>query len=297
MVCYDAGLHFKFAGLNNFDLHNHTSASDGLLSSSALVELAVRNGCDGLALTDHDTVDGLREAAVAAKNLQLRFIHGVEISVSWSPNQDAKSTTLHIVGLGIDAKNSVLAAGLDSIRQGRIARARLMGDDFARIGIPGMFEAAYALAENKSMLGRTHFARALVNAGKVSEVGKAFNRYLTPGRPGFVPHQWATLADAIAWIRAASGVAVIAHPGRYKLSKAEMTQLMGEFKDLGGLAIEVVTGSHSPPQFREYATRARDFGFLASRGADFHGFDESHYQPGRLPPLPDDLTPVWTVLS
>ena len=297
MVCYDAGLHFKFAGLNNFDLHNHTSASDGLLSSSALVELAVRNACDGLALTDHDTVDGLREAAAAAKNLQLRFIHGVEISVSWSPNQDAKSTTLHIVGLGIDAENSVLAAGLDSIRQGRIARARLMGDDFARIGMPGMFEAAYALAENKSMLGRTHFARALVNAGKVSEVGKAFNRYLTPGRPGFVPHQWATLADAIAWIRAASGVAVIAHPGRYKLSKAEMTQLMGEFKDLGGLAIEVVTGSHSPPQFREYATRARDFGFLASRGADFHGFDESHYQPGRLPPLPDDLTPVWTVLS
>jgi predicted metal-dependent phosphoesterase TrpH len=283
LVCYDAGLHFKFARLNNFDLHNHTAASDGLLSSSALVELAVRNGCDGLALTDHDTVDGLREADTAAGQLQLRFIHGVEISVSWSPNRDAKSTTLHIVGLGIDAENVVLTAGLDSIREGRIARARLMGEDFARIGMPGMFEAAYALAGNKSMLGRTHFARALVNAGRVSEVGKAFNRYLTPGRPGYVPHQWVTLADA--------------NPGRYKLSKAEMTQLMGEFKDAGGLAIEVVTGSHSPPQFREYAARAREFGFLASRGADFHGFAESHYQPGRLPPLPDDLTPVWSVLS
>jgi len=290
-------LHFKFARLNNFDLHNHTAASDGLLSSSALVELAVRNGCDGLALTDHDTVDGLREADTAARRLRLRFIHGVEISVSWSPSGDAKSTTLHIVGLGIDAENVVLTAGLDSIREGRIARARLMGEDFARVGMPGMFDAAYALAGNKSMLGRTHFARALVNAGRVSEVGKAFNRYLTPGRPGYVPHQWATLADAIAWIRAAGGVAVIAHPGRYKLSKAEMTQLMGEFKDAGGAAIEVVTGSHSPPQFREYAARAREFGFLASRGADFHGFAESHYQPGRLPPLPDDLTPVWSVLS
>lgn len=283
--------------MNNFDLHNHTIASDGLLTPSALVELAVRNGCDGLALTDHDNVDGLREADAAAKRLALRFIPGVEISVSWSPNQDAKSTTLHIVGLGIDAENSVLVGGLDSIREGRIARARRMGDDFARIGMPGMFDAAYALAENKSMLGRTHFARALVNAGRVSEVGKAFNRYLTPGRPGYVSHQWAALADAINWIRAAGGVAVIAHPGRYKLSKAEMTQLMGEFKDAGGAAIEVVTGSHSPPQFREYAVRAREFGFLASRGADFHGFEESHYQPGRLPPLPDDLTPVWTVLS
>ena len=297
MVCYDAGLHFKFARLNNFDLHNHTAASDGLLTPSALVELAVRNGCDGLALTDHDTVDGLREADAAAKSSSLRFIHGVEISVSWSPNVDAKSTTLHIVGLGIDAENPTLVAGLESIREGRIARGRLMGDDFARIGMPGMFEAAYELAENKSMLGRTHFARALVNAGKVSEVGKAFNRYLTPGRPGYVPHQWAELADSIAWIRAAGGVAVIAHPGRYKLSKGEMTQLMGEFKGAGGLAIEVVTGSHSPPQFREYAARAREFGFLASRGADFHGFEESHYQPGRLPPLPDDLTPVWTVLT
>ncbi len=282
--------------LKNFDLHNHTIASDGLLTASALVALAVKNGCDALALTDHDTTAGLVEAQQAADALKLRFIPGVEISVSWTPNADAKSTTLHIVGLGFDAENPVLAAGLSGIREGRTARAKLIGDDFARIGMPGMFEAAYGFAENKSMIGRTHFARALVARGEVNEVGKAFNRYLTPGRPGFVPHRWASLGDAVAWIIAAGGVAVIAHPGRYKLQKADMTQLLGEFKDLGGRSIEVMTGSHSPPQFREYALRAKEFGFLASRGADYHGPGESHYEPGRVPLLPDDLTPVWTVL-
>ena len=282
--------------LNNFDLHNHSIASDGLLTSSALIALAVNNGCDALALTDHDTTAGLVEAQKAADELNLRFIPGVEISVSWTPNADAKSTTLHIVGLGFDAENPVLAAGLNSIREGRTARAKLMGDDFARIGMHGMFEAAYEFAENKSMIGRTHFARALVARGAVNEVGKAFSRYLTPGRPGFVAHRWASLDDALAWIMAAGGVAVMAHPGRYKLQKAEMTQLLGEFKDLGGRSIEVMTGSHSPPQFREYALRAKEFGFLASRGADYHGPGESHYEPGQVPLLPDDLTPVWSVL-
>lgn len=282
--------------MNNFDLHNHSIASDGLLTSSALIALAVNNGCDALALTDHDTTAGLVEAQKAADALNLRFIPGVEISVSWTPNADAKSTTLHIVGLGFDAENPVLAAGLNGIREGRTARARLMGDDFARIGMHGMFEAAYEFAENKSMIGRTHFARALVARGEVNGVGKAFNRYLTPGRPGFVTHRWASLGDALAWIMAAGGVAVMAHPGRYKLQKTEMTQLLGEFKDLGGRSIEVMTGSHSPPQFREYALRAKEFGFLASRGADYHGPGESHYEPGQVPLLPDDLTPVWSVL-
>lgn len=282
--------------VKNFDLHNHTVASDGLLSSTELIQLAAKNSCDAIGLTDHDTTAGLPDAAVAASAIGLRFIAGVEISVSWTPNVDAKSTTLHIVGLGIDAENTILSNGLAGIRDGRTARAKLMGDDFARIGMPGMFEAAYEFAENKTMIGRTHFARALVARGAVNEVGKAFNRYLTPGRPGYVPHLWASLADAVAWIRAAGGVAVIAHPGRYKLQKAEMTQLFGEFKDWGGQSIEVMTGSHSPPQFKEYALRAKEFGFLASRGADFHGYGESHYEPGRVPLLPDDLTPVWSVL-
>ena len=283
--------------VNNFDLHNHTTASDGLLSSQALIALAAKNGCDAIGLTDHDTTAGLETARKAASSLNLRFIAGVEISVSWAANTDAKSTTLHIVGLGIDEQNPILAAGLASIRDGRVARAKLIGDDLARIGMPGMFAAAHALAENKSMIGRTHFARALVAHGVATEVGKVFNRYLTPGRPGFVPHQWAPLADAIAWINAAGGVAVVAHPGRYKLQKVEMSQLLAEFKDLGGRSIEVMTGSHSPPQFKEYAVRAKEFGLLASRGADYHGPGESHYEPGRVPLLPEDLTPVWSVLG
>jgi 3',5'-nucleoside bisphosphate phosphatase len=280
--------------LNNFDLHNHSTASDGLLPAAALVALAARNGCDAVALTDHDTTDGVALGRAAALDLQLKFIAGVEISVSWAPSVDAKSTTLHIVGLGVDVENDTLAKGLHSIRQGRFDRAKLMSDDLARVGIAGMFDAAYALAENKTMLGRTHFARALVDAKKVSSVGKAFERYLTYGRPGFVPHQWASLKESIDWIRAAGGTAVIAHPGRYNITKPDMTKLLGEFKDLGGAAIEVITGSHTNQQYREYAIRAREFGFMASRGADYHGPGESHTEPGKLPPLPADLVPVWS---
>lgn len=297
-VCYDVRLSDKFCNfLKNFDLHNHSTASDGLLSAADVVAIAARNGCDAFALTDHDTTAALAEARESAAIEKIRFIAGVEISVSWAPNVDSKATTLHIVGLGIDAANPALDEGLQAIRVGRTSRAKLIGNDLARVGIEGMFDAAYALAENKDMIGRTHFARALVNAGRASEVGRAFERYLTSGRPGYVPHQWASLADAVGWIRASGGVAVIAHPGRYKIDRMQMRQLFDEFKSLGGAAIEVVTGSHTPQQYRDYAKLVREFGFLASRGADYHGPGESPFQPGKLPLLPDDLTPVWTQLS
>ena len=290
--------------LQNFDLHNHTIASDGLLTSRALIDLAVASGCDAVALTDHDTTDGLFEAGEAAKENNLRFIRGVEISVTWprsatggDPHPDIKPITIHIVGLGIDPANPVLANGLETIRAGRMTRARLMGEDFSRVGIDGLFEDAFDIAENKTMIGRTHFARALAARGLVKSVGKAFERYLTFGRPGYVTHQWATLADAVSWIRAAGGVAVVAHPGRYKLSRAEMHLLMNDFKAAGGRAIEVITGSHQPHQYREFGALAREMGFLASRGSDYHGPGESHFPPGKLPLLPADLTPVWHVLT
>lgn len=283
--------------MNNFDLHNHSTASDGMLPPADVVRLAAANGCDAFALTDHDTTDGLAVAADTARAIGLRFISGVEISVSWTPDVDSKSTTLHIVGLGVNADHPTLANGLASVRNGRLERARKMGEDLANAGVPGVFEAAYALAENKTMIGRTHFARVLVETRKVKDVGSAFQKYLTPGHPGFVPHLWATLSDAVSWIRAASGVAVIAHPGRYNISSEQMTKLLTEFKALGGGAIEVVTGSHSNKQYGEYAARAREFGFMASRGADFHGLGESKSLPGTLPPLPADLRPVWSVLQ
>ena len=289
--------------LQNFDLHNHSIASDGLLTPRALVELAVASGCDAIALTDHDTTDGLPEAEQVARETNLRFIRGVEISVTWpfapgagTPHADIKPITVHIVGLGIDPVNATLAGGLESIRTGRLARARLMGEDFARVGIDGLFEDAFDLAENKTMIGRTHFARALAGRGLVKSVGKAFERYLTFGRPGYIAHQWVPLADAVAWISAAGGIPVMAHPGRYKLSPADIRRLLTDFQIAGGRAIEVVTGSHQPHQYREYAGFAREMGFMASRGSDYHGPGESHFQPGKLPPLPADLTPVWHAL-
>jgi 3',5'-nucleoside bisphosphate phosphatase len=295
VLCYDGKSSRKLCKkLKNFDLHNHSTASDGLLAPGALVRLARQNGCDGLALTDHDTTDGIAEAVEAAAVVGLRFIAGVEISVSWAPDIDSKSTTLHIVGLNVEPQHAALVAGLASVRNGRTDRARAIGADLERAGIPGTFDKAYAFAENKTMISRTHFARVLVESGRVKDVGSAFQKYLTPGKPGFVPHRWATLGDAVGWIRAAGGVAVIAHPGRYNISSAAMTQLLTEFKALGGEAIEVVTGSHTTKQFGEYAARAREFGLMASRGADYHGPGESTAEPGTLPMLPDDLTPVWS---
>ena len=289
--------------VQNFDCHNHSIFSDGLLRPRELVALAKASGCDAVALTDHDNTGGLAEAEVAANELQIRFIRGVELSVTWpghpptAETADINPITIHVVGLGIDPVDTRLISGIASIREGRLERARQMGASLAAMGIEGVFEDALALAENKDMIGRTHFARTLVARGIAKNVGAVFGRFLTPGKPGFVAHQWASLVDAIEWINGAGGVAVLAHPGRYKLSKQEMRALLLEFKELGGRAIEVVTGSHEKHQYREYATLAREFGFLASRGADFHGLDESRFRPGTLPLLPADLVPVWSVLQ
>ena len=291
--------------VQNFDCHNHSIFSDGLLRPRELVELAKKTGCDAVALTDHDNTGGLAEAETAAAELHIRFIRGVELSVTWpakssvavAATADLNPITIHVVGLGIDPLDATLVAGIASIRDGRLERARQMGAHLAHMGIEGVFEDALALAENKDMIGRTHFARAMVTRGLATSVGAVFGKFLTPGKPGFVAHQWASLGDAIGWITGAGGVAVLAHPGRYKLSKQEMRQLLTEFKQAGGQTIEVITGSHEKHQYREYAALAREFDFMASRGSDFHGHGESRFQPGTLPPLPDDLVPVWTVLQ
>jgi predicted metal-dependent phosphoesterase TrpH len=274
--------------LENFDLHNHSNRSDGLLSPTQLIELAARTGVDAIALTDHDTTDGLAEAQVAADRLGVRFVNGVEISVSWG------STTLHVVGLGIDPAAPELVAGLASIREGRLERARGIGAALARCGFEGAFEAAMALAENDSMVSRTHFARHLVERGAARDIQQAFDKYLATGKPAYQPHRWASLEDAIRWIKAAGGVAVLAHPGRYDLKPMMRDEMLGDFQRLGGEAIEVITGSHRPEQYAMWQRVAQERGFLASRGADYHGPGESPCEPGRLPPLPASLTPVWS---
>ncbi|MGZ5040017.1 MAG: PHP domain-containing protein [Usitatibacter sp.] len=269
-------------------MHNHSTFSDGLLSPTQLIELAARTGVDAIALTDHDTTDGLEEAADAAQRLGVTLIAGVEISVSWG------DTTLHVLGLRVDPEAPALVEGLRSIREGRHARGRRIAEALAKLGFADTFEGAYALAENKTMLGRAHFARHLVELGKVKDTQAAFDKYLAKGKPAYVPHRWAELADAVAWIRASGGTAVLAHPGRYDLKPMFRDEMLKDFREAGGEAIEVVTGSHRPEQYAHWQRIALEQGFLASRGADYHGPGESPVEPGRLPALHESLTPVWS---
>lgn len=271
----------------NFDLHCHSTASDGLLKPADLVARAAANGVAALALTDHDEVAGLAEARVEADARGLRLIDGVEISVSW------EDVTIHVVGLQIDPSNAQLASGLETVRASRARRAEKMGEALDAAGIRDSLAGAMAYVENPDIISRTHFARFLVDAGRAPDVKSVFRRYLVKGKPGYVPHQWARLDDAVGWIRASGGAAVIAHPGRYKLSGREMRRLLGEFKDCCGTGIEVVTGSHSAGQYSEFARLAREFGLLGSRGSDFHGDGESRADLGALPALPENLKPVW----
>jgi predicted metal-dependent phosphoesterase TrpH len=273
--------------MRNVDLHCHSTVSDGLLSPSELVALAVKGGVDVLALTDHDDVAGLEEAHRAAVAQGIRLIPGVEISVSWD------HLTVHIVGLNIDPQHPELVNGLNEVRGGRLERARKMGESLAAAVIPGAYEGALALAGSNQMVGRTHFARFLVNQGKARNVSAVFKRYLAKGKPGYVSHRWATLGDAISWIRAAGGIAVIAHPGRYKVGSTGLRALMQDFKNLGGEAIEIVTSNHTQVQVHRFAEYAQHYGFKASRGSDYHGPGESFTLPGRLPALPSICRPVW----
>ena len=271
----------------NYDLHCHSTASDGLLAPAELVRRAAINGGERLALTDHDELCGLTEARVEAAARGLRFIDGVEVSITWG------GITIHLVGLNIDPGDQQLQQGLHAIRRGRAERAKKMAQDLARAGIPGSLEGAYAYVENPNLIGRTHFARFLGETRYGSDVKSAFQHYLVSGKPGYVPHQWATLEEALAYIKSGGGIPVVAHPGRYKLTRTEMRKFLGEFRDGGGAGIEVITSSHTPEQFLEYATLAKEFGFLASRGSDFHGPGESRVDLGKLPDLAADLKPVW----
>lgn len=274
--------------MDNFDLHNHSTSSDGLLSPTELMELGARQGVQAMALTDHDTVDGLEEAAQAAGRLGIGFVNGVEISVSWG------ETTVHVVGLAFDPDSAVLAQGLRSIRDGRLGRAQRMAEALGKLGHTGTLEAALALAGDEKRLSRTHFARHLAESGAVRDAQQAFDKYLGKGKPAFVQHRWASLEDAMSWILGAGGVAVLAHPGRYGLKPLGRATLLDEFRRLGGEAIEVVTGSHRPEEYATWRRVAEEYGFLASRGSDFHGPGESPVMPGGLPPLPASLVPVWT---
>jgi len=271
----------------NIDLHCHSNISDGILPPAEVAARAKANGVDVWALTDHDEVDGIREARQAAADVNLEYVPGVEISVTWA------GQTVHVVGLHIDETSESLVCGLAATRAGRERRATDIAGQLATAGIPGALEGALKFVGNPDLISRMHFARYILELGLCTDVGDVFRNYLIEGKPGYVPHRWATLQDAVGWIRGAGGIAVMAHPGRYKYSDLAFGELFDEFKQLGGTAIEVVTGSHTVDQYSQYAKVANHYGFLGSRGSDFHGPGESRVELGALPPLPDNVKPVW----
>ena len=275
----------------NADLHCHSVVSDGTLTPEQLAARASANGVELWALTDHDEIGGQQRALAAAHANGMKYLTGTEISVTFA------GETVHIVGLGFDAGDPRVAKGLARTRGGRGERALEMADGLAKVGIPGAYEGALKFVGNPELISRTHFARFLVESGVCQDTHEVFRKYLTEGKPGFVPHRWASLADAVRWITQAGGMAVIAHPGRYNFTANEEYALFTEFKAHGGRAVEVVTGSHTAAEYVEYAGTAREFGLAASRGSDFHSPNESRIDLGTLPFLPGELTPVWELLA
>ncbi len=275
----------------NADLHCHSDVSDGTLRPEALAARAKANGVELWALTDHDEVGGQHRARQAAFDIGLPYLAGTEISVTFA------DTTVHIVGLGIDPNDPALQAGLTATRDGRKLRAMEMSDALAKVGIPGAFEGALGFVGNPDLMSRTHFARFLVATGVCHDTHEVFRKYLVKGKPGYVPHRWATLREAVSWINGAGGLAVIAHPARYKFSANEEYALFTEFIAHGGRGVEVVTGSHSAADATRYTETAIEFKLLASRGSDFHSPEESHMDLGGLPALPAKLTPIWEALE
>ena len=277
--------------LLNADLHCHSVVSDGTLTPEALAARAKANGVQLWALTDHDEVGGQERAIASAKALDMKYLTGVEISITFA------GKTVHIVGLGFDHTNTDLVQGLRNTRGGRAERAKEMSEGLAKVGIHGAFEGAFKYAGNHELISRTHFARFLVESGVCKDTSEVFRKYLTENKPGFVPHRWASLENAVHWITGASGIAVIAHPARYGFTANEEYALFTEFKNHGGRGVEVITGSHSSADALQYADTALEFNLAASRGSDFHSPDESHTDLGTLPWLPGQLTPVWELLS
>jgi len=277
--------------LLNADLHSHSNVSDGTLTPEALAERAAQGGVELWSLTDHDELGGQARAREAALDLGMQYLTGTEISVSFA------GETVHIIGLGFDTDNSALRDGLAHVRSGRRVRAQAMADGLAKVGIPGAFEGAQRYVGNPDLISRTHFARFLVDSGVCADTYEVFRRFLTDNKPGYVPHQWARLGDAVRWITQAGGVAVIAHPARYRFTPTVEYALITEFIAHGGRGIEVMTGSHSAPEQIQYGDTALEFDLFASRGSDFHAPGESRTELGALPDLPGKLKPVWQALA
>ncbi len=269
-----------------YDLHSHSTASDGSLRPSELVRLAKLRNIDVLALTDHDNIDGIAEARLEADRVGLQLVAGAELSVSWG------SQVIHIVGLNLNIENPVLLKGLQRLCEFRQWRSEEISRRLAKKRIEGALEGARVFAKG-NIIGRVHFARFLIEQGYAKDMRQVFKRYLVQGKPGYVPGDWATLEEALGWIHAAGGQAVLAHPARYRLSATRLRQLLGEFQLLGGSVLEVVSGSHSRDEIQRMAQLCHSFGFMASAGSDYHGPENPYMDMGKLPAMPANCIPVW----
>lgn len=274
------------------DLHCHSTYSDGALAVKDVLQLAKNNGVKYQALTDHDTVAGIQEARQVSQELDITLIPGVEISVTWQNN-----TLIHILGLGIDENHPTLVTELAKLRASRTKRAERIGHNLAKIGITGAFAGAMSLCTHPEAISRTHFSHWLVENG-YAKPGKAFEKFLAPGRPGYTAQTWASLDNALNWITASGGVAVIAHPARYKFTRTKLLKLINEFKEFGGQGIEVISSSHTPRDEENIAAICRYTGLLASVGSDFHHLESyRRILPGKNKSLPPGLSSIFHLIG
>ncbi len=269
-----------------YDLHCHSTASDGDLSPTELVKRAAENGVTHLALTDHDTTDGLAEAQICAENLNLTLINGIEISTQWEKH------CLHIIGLNIDPQNEALQKIIIDAKKMRQERAEKIAMKLEKKGVSGAMDFVKD-SPVEGMITRSHFAHFLYSQFYVSTLQEAFDRYLGDGKSAFVSITWSSLEMNVQAIRAAGGIPVIAHPLRYKLTATRMKKMLGAFKNAGGLGMEIVTGRYNPDEMRVLANYANQFELAGSTGSDFHSAENPWIELGRLATLPESVKPVW----
>ena len=267
-----------------YDFHTHSDASDGVLSPATLMQAAHKRGVDTIALTDHDTISGLSDARKTAELLGMNLIDGVEISATW------KGQTIHIVGLVVQPEVEVLQSGLQQNLRAREQRAYQINERLCSVGIEAMDWAGQGIG----IPTRTHFARHLMATGHAKDIPQAFTRYLAKGKPGWVGVEWLTLADAVQIIVKAGGVAVIAHPFRYKFTRTRLCALVEDFKSAGGCGIEVVSGNTNTNQLRDMVAISEQYGLLASKGSDFHDPAQVWAPLGGGPEVPENCVPIWT---
>ena len=267
-----------------FDLHSHTTFSDGVLAPDQLIARALEKGVDALAITDHDTIDAY--AGIPRVHDQLKLIAGIELSTQWG------TAGIHVLGLNIDLDSDAIVTAARIQSETRLERARRIAENLEKKGIAGAFEGALKLSAG-NYIGRPHFAQHLINIGKVDSMHAAFKKYMGDGKAGDVKKHWAELSQIIQWIRDANGIAVLAHPLKYKLTRTRLKRLLDDFIAAGGQGMEVVSGQQTPQHTSDMAQLCEQKKLLASVGSDFHMPGKPWAELGAFAPLPARVVPVW----